>query len=275
MFLARITFCTHIDPPHDRDKLKDTAESYLAALLKNGQIYGEYFVAWSSGTLTAFTHIARPDALVQRHHCDWSMRELNKVVETFGQPPACVIIDDDVPEQFLSPELSSSLYLFTHAFDDASPICCGDTGRAIPLYLVPVTQQIRESIYFWARSYNYHDNIWLGSGALEMPAYKQLADPASDLSTTGRELCAEIERATETPTFFFLHRYWGRSNGEAERLCPACGDKWHVSNVATNRQPFHRFHFRCNTCRLVSHCADSYDDEENAQIGEYNRTELE
>jgi len=271
MFLARITFDTDDGSSRERDALSNAAECYLAALLKNGQIYGEYLFAWSDGILAAYTHVARPDALAERHHSEWAMSDLNSVIKTFGQPPRCEIIDDDVPKRFTSWKRSTWFYLFTHAFDDASPICCGDTGRPIPLYLLPITQHTRESIYFWARSYNYHDNIWLGSAALEIPAYKQLADPISDLSVTGRELSADVERATKTPTFYFMHRYWGRNDGEAVRPCPVCGGKWHSSETATDRQPFHRFHFRCKRCRLVSHCADSYDDERHARIGEFKK----
>ena len=157
--------------------------------------------------------------------------------------------------------------------DAASPLSCGDTGLPIPLYLLPITQQIRESLYFWARAYNYHDNIWLGSAALEVPAYKQLADPTSDLSATGRELCAEVERATEKPTFYFVHRYWGRNVGEAVRPCPLCGGKWHLSGSPKDRNLFHDFHFRCERCRLVSHCADSYDHERHARIGEFKKAQ--
>jgi len=271
MYLARITFATDGVKSPERDKLKDAAEWYLAALLKNGQIYGEYQFAWSNAALVAYTHVARPDSLAERHHSEWAMSDLNSVVKAFGQPPKCELIDDDVPKRFRSWKRSTSFYLFTHAFDDASPICCGDTGRPIPLYLLPITQQSRQDLYLWARSYNYHDNIWLGSAALEIAAYKQLADPTSDLSVTGRDLCADVERATETSTFYFMHRYWGRNVGEAVRACPVCGRKWHASDSPTDRQPFHRFHFRCKRCRLVSHCADSYDDERHARIGEFKK----
>lgn len=271
MFLARLTFGFDGDKPRGRDALKDAAEWYLAALLKNGQIYGEYLFAWCDATLVAYTHVARPDALAARHHSEWARSALDSVVEGFGQPPQCEIIDDDVPKRFPSWKRSTSFYLFTHAFDDVSPICCGDTGRPIPLYLFPLPQQIREDIYFWSRTYNYHDNIWLGSAALEIPAYKQLADPTSDLSVTGRRLCADIELATKTPTYYFVHRYWGRTDGEALRPCPVCGGKWHLSGTSTDRHPFHVFHFRCKRCRLVSHCGDSYDDQRRARIGEFKK----
>jgi len=75
----------------------------------------------------------------------------------------------------------------------------------------------------WQRS----GRDWLLSGALEIPAYKKLADPTSELSVNGRELCARIEKATQKPTYYFLMRYWGRNDGEATRSRPLCGAKWH------------------------------------------------
>lgn len=269
MFLARIIFGSAVGKPQQRNALADVAESYLASLLKNGQIYGEYLFAWSAGNLIAYTHVARPDSLDERHHSEWARSARDSVVEAFGRAPKCNVLDDDVPRRFRSWKRSASLYLFTHAFDDASPVCCGDTGTPIPLYLLPIDQQTREHVYFWARAYNHHDNIWLESRALEIAAYRQLADPTSELSVTGRELCAEVERATGKPTFYFMHRYWGRKVGEATRPCPLCGGTWHSDANFPGGQPFHQFHFRCNRCRLVSRRADSYDDERHARIGEF------
>jgi len=102
MFLARITFDTDDDSSRERDVLSSAAESYLAALSKNGQISGEYLFAWSSGTLTAYTYVARPDALAERHHSEWAMSDLHSVIEASGQTPKCEIIDDDVPKRFAS-----------------------------------------------------------------------------------------------------------------------------------------------------------------------------
>ena len=272
MFLAQITFGSGAGKSRERGTLKDTAESYLASLLKSGQIYGDYLFAWSNGNLVAYTHVARPDSVAKRHHSAWAMSEFNSVVEAFGHPPKWNVIDDDVPKRFPNWNRSSSFYLFTHAFDDTSPVCCGDSGLPIPLYLLPLDQEVREHLYFWARAYNYHDNIWLGSGALEIPAYRQLADPTSDLSANGRDLCAEVERATGRPTFYFMQRYWGRNVGETSRPCPLCGGQWHTADRSTENRPFHQFHFRCKQCRLVSHCANTYDDERHARIGEFKKS---
>ncbi|MCO6510379.1 MAG: DUF2310 family Zn-ribbon-containing protein [Aridibacter famidurans] len=271
MFLAKVTFGSDGGNLPKRDTLEEAVELYLGALIRNGQIYGEYLFSWHDAKLVVYAHLARPDALAARHNSEWARKSLDSVIEGFGHLPTCEIIEDDVPNRFPAWRRSKSFYLFTNAFDDVSPICSGDTDRPIPLYLLPLPELIRESIHSWSRSYSYHDCIWLDSGSLEIPAYKQLADPSSDLSERGRTLCAEIERATKIPTFYFLMRYWGRNKGEAVRLCPGCGGEWHLSDTDVDERPFWDFHFRCERCRLVSHCAVSYEDERHARIGEFKK----
>jgi predicted nucleic acid-binding Zn ribbon protein len=268
MFLVQITFGTDGGARRNRESLKHAAEDYLASLHWNWQVCGEDLLTWSEGQLIGYTRVARPDSLAKRHHSQWGISSLNNLIEAFGGDPRWRIIDDDVPKRFPTWRRSSSFYLFTHAFDDASPVCCGDSGEPIPVYLLPIPDQDRRDIYSWAGSYKHLDNIWLHSGALEIPAYKQLADPESELSVTGRELCARIEKATEKPTFYYLMRYWGRNDGEATRPCPLCGGEWRISDQNADTAPFHKFPFKCDGCRLVSRIAVSFEDERHARIGE-------
>jgi predicted nucleic acid-binding Zn ribbon protein len=270
MFLSQIIF-GNCDDSQTEATRSNIAEEYLAALLHNGQILGDYLLAPCKGKLVAYTRVARPKALARRSHSQWGLSSLQKVVERFGQIPQCEIIQDNVPARFASWTKSSSLYLFTHAFDHTSPVCCGDSGAPIPLYLLPISDQTREDLYFWAMHYREHDNVWLTSGVLEVPAYKQTADPRSELSSVGRGLCREIEAATGKKTFYYLHRYWGRKVGERDRVCPICGRRWRTSRKEPETTPFWQFPFRCVRCRLVSHCADSYDNERYAAIGEYKK----
>ncbi len=266
MFLSKITF-GNSGNSRDEKSRSDIAEDYLAKLLHNGQIYGDYLFAPCKGKLVAYTHIARPGALAKKHHSQWGINSLLDVVKTFGQVPQCEIIQDHVPKRFASWEKSPFLFLFTHAFDETSPVCCGNTGLPIPLYLLPISDQTRDELYFWASRFREYDNVWFSSRILEIPAYKQTADPRSELSAEGRELCQDVEKATGKRTYYYLHRYWGRNVGEQDRVCPMCGRKWRTSNKES--EPFWKFSFRCVRCRLVSHCAVSYDDERHAVIGEY------
>jgi predicted nucleic acid-binding Zn ribbon protein len=271
MFLVQITFGSDGGDRRHRESLKYVAEDYLASLIWNGQIYGDCLLAWSDAQLIGYTRVARPDSFARRYHSQWGVSALKKLIGALGCDPQWRIIDDDVPKRFPAWRRSSSFYLFTHAFDDASPVCCGDSGEPIPVYLLPISDQDRQDLYSWAGSYKEFDKVWLASGALEIPAYKQIADPKSDLSVDGRDLCAKIEKATEKPTFYYLPRYWGRNDGEATRLCPLCGGEWRLSDQNADMAPFHKFQFKCDSCRLVSRIAVSYEDERHARIGEYKQ----
>ena len=136
--------------------------------------------------------------------------------------------------------------------------------------MLPVAFEHKEQLYFWQRSYYHHDNIWLGSGALEIGAYRQLADPASELAEHGRDLCREIETATGVPTFYYLMRYWGRLKGEEQRLCPGCGTAWRTERSREWPGRFWQFDFNCDRCRLVSHLGVSTDGGRHTRIGEFD-----
>ena len=270
MYLSKIVFGDSGDDQCEKSRA-EVAEDYLSTLLKNGQIYGNYLFAACDRKIVAYAQVARPAAFAKRYHSEWGLSSLEKVVEAFGQVPQWNVLQDNVPRHFPSWKKSSSFYLFTHAFDNTSPVCCGDSGRPVPLYLLPISDLTRDHLYFWASHYKDHDNIWLGSGALEVSAYKETADPRSELSATGRELCRNIEAATGKRTFYYLQRYWGRNVGEEDRLCPMCGRRWRTSVNESDKTPFWKFSFRCVRCCLVSHLACSYDDERHAAIGEYRR----
>ena len=269
MFLTQITFARAKGIAADEEELEEAADWYLATLLKNGQVYGDRLTGWNRRTLTAYTYLARPDSMAERNHCEFSRAALQAVVELFGQSPTWKILEDNVPKRFPSWKRCTSFYLFTNAFEEASPLCCGDTGQPVPLYLLPISQETREYLCYWSSAYRNHDMLWIGSGALEIPAYKQMADPASELSQNGRDLCAEIQQATGIPTFYYIQRYWGRREGEENRLCPGCGSKWRVKGTRPQGAPFHQFAFRCKRCRLVSNLACADDDERHARIGEF------
>jgi predicted nucleic acid-binding Zn ribbon protein len=249
-----------------KEQLEDVVECYLASLFKGGQICGERLLAWQKGMLIAHVLLAAPKAMDLKYHTAWGKQNLAKVVESFGREPAWKILDDDAERISLKWKGSTFLYLFTTWVDWCSPLCRGDGKRPLPFFALPVSDHIKENLYCWQRSYRSLDGIWLESGPLELRAYRQLADPRSALSEEGRTLCQEIERATGVPTFYYLMRYWGRSKGEETRPCPGCGNDWSTSESEFAGE-FHRFHFKRDACRLVSHVGKDTNGR-RARIGE-------
>ena len=127
MFLVQITFGSDGGDSQRRESLRNSAEDYLSSLLWNGQITRDYFLAWSNAQLVGYTRVGRPDSFAKRYHSQWGLSALSRLIEAFGREPEWRIIEDDVPTRFPSWRRSSSFYLHTHAFEDASPVCCGDS----------------------------------------------------------------------------------------------------------------------------------------------------
>ncbi len=62
-----------------KEQLADIAESYLASLLKTGQICGEYLLVWTDGVLNAYLLLSGPDAFRTKNHSQYGKNELAKV----------------------------------------------------------------------------------------------------------------------------------------------------------------------------------------------------
>ncbi|EDN66040.1 conserved hypothetical protein [Beggiatoa sp. PS] len=271
MIIAELRFKQLKPSKNNKDELRDIADEYLGSLCKFGQIYGETVLAWSKNELYGLVKLASINAFLKKYHTKYSLESLQKVKAAFNGEPTWKIIENTGPKNVIHWQKTGFFYLFTHAFDDTSPLCSGETGNPIPLYLLPIEDLDRERAYFWAKSYRHLDNIWLESDELEIPAYKQLVEPNSGLSKKGRILCETIEKITNIPTYYFLNRYWERLTGQENRVCPNCGKNWRVKEDYSNRNGFHDFTFCCELCRLVSHLGDSFEDERKARIGEYKR----
>ncbi len=255
-----------------KEVLEKAITAYLAALFHNGQLCGEYCYTWIEGLLNAHVVAARPDAMNIKHHSQRGIKHLRKVCALFGREPEWTVLDDEVKKRYPRWQTATFFFLYADALTWEPPIRRGNDGKYIPAYQIPLADEERSALYSWHRSYKMHDALWIESGSLEIPVYKQLASPHSGLSLSGRSICEAIEHATGIPTYYYLMRYWGRREGEAERTCPGCGHPWSVPRQSTIRRTFWNFAFCCEECRLVSHEADMCDDERNARIGEYCRT---
>jgi predicted nucleic acid-binding Zn ribbon protein len=253
--------------------VSDAVEEYLAALLKNGQIGDEYLWADKGHPVVAYVSVPAVAALDAKHTSSWGIQALREIVRIFGKPPKIEMQERPKKADLSSWRSANLLYLYTHLFDSGSPIRVGGFDYSIPLYLLPLKETQREYLVRWARSYRNHDAMWIDSGSLEMQAYKQLADPNSDLSKEGREHCVEIEAITRKPTYYYLIRFYGRRQGEDGRRCPLCGRRWAIRNTLGQTRRFDHFAFKCDRCRLVSNRAcDNNDNKRLARIGEYNRS---
>jgi len=270
MFLATVNF-GKAKSGEDRAEIKDVAESYLVALLRNGQLCGEHTLGWVRGSLNAYAYLPRPNASAKRFCSGWGKECLTKVSDAFNTPPRWTVLEDEVPKRFPNWTSAPAFYIFTAWPIHQPPVRRMDNGSPIPTYLLPLSDSQKDEVYSWAYTYRNHDLIWTGSGVLQIPAYKQLVEPDSRISLYGREICKVVEKATGIPTFYYLFRYWGRKGEDTSRLCPSCGNKWRVKDSSKLPGSFWDLVFQCKKCRLVSHAACTDDDARHARIGEYTR----
>ena len=79
---------------------------------------------------------------------------------------------------------------------------CGDSGESIPSYLLPLSVGKQEGLYFWLNEYQALDRLWINSGELEMPTYKQMAKPnrASALAVENSVLIWKRPQANQLTT---------------------------------------------------------------------------
>ncbi len=272
MLLARVSFTPHHD--HEEAELVAVAEAYLGSMLKNGQICGDYVKGWSEGILLCYARLSHRDAAQHRYLSQWGQKHMAAATLQFGCEPEWEIIDDDVSVRVPTLKTADSVYLFTHAMTVDSPLRHGERGTPLPLHHVPLNDRLRENIFFWQRSFVRHDGLWLDGDALEFSAYQQLADPFSDLSKAGREVCREVEAAIGKPAYYYLVRHWGQSVPESQQPCPACGQPWLADDSPMpSREPFPKFHFRCVPCRIVSHCAVAFVRPEFAEVSQFQPAE--
>lgn len=165
--------------------------------------------------------------------------------------PVWTCNEDYPPKRNTTWKNVSFLYLFTHLCDREPHVHRGDNGFVIPYFTLPLTDREKDNIYCWGGQYRELDALWIASDELEIPAYKILAEPDSQLSFNGLECCETIEKATDIPTYYYLMRYFGRdAEDEKKRRCPCCGKSWHVKQP--DNSPFWKFDFQCHKCRLVS-----------------------
>lgn len=266
MLLASVTFIPHTD--HEEAELVTVAEEHLGTLLKNGQIYGEYVTGWCEGAYQAFVHLSHRHAADNRYLSQWGQKTLASVVRQFGDEPVWEMLDDEASARGVTTKSAKSLYLFAHYMHVGSPVFHGGRGVPLPLQLLPICDRLREELYDWGESSRCHDRLFLEGGALERPAYEQLAKQDSDLVQHGRQLAAELQTATKIPSYYYLLRHWGHPTKEDQRPCPSCGNPWRAEkSPLPSQSPFHLFHFRCEPCRLASHRGVVFEDNELWKIG--------
>ena len=233
----------------------DKVQGYLAALLHNGQIVGDHTpMAKVSGGYLVTASLPETDALADRFASKWVRKRLRELAAVGVDRPKVTHLGTE-PESHAACKCRKRPFLivFTTFLHSESPFRCGACFDPVPLYKLPVTNEAgsREHVPWWQDTYQAMDWLFIGSGPGERFAHNQLSRFDSELSVDGRDLARGLEKKLRVPVYYYLSKYFGRSDSaERKRKCPSCGRAW------LRNEPLHRiFDFQCQRYRLLSNVA--------------------
>ncbi len=232
----------------------DKVQSYLAALSHNGQIIGEGTVAKVNGGYLVTASLPESDALADRFANKWVRSRLRDLAAAGVARPKVTRLGIDPDSR--APcrcQKQPFLILFTTCIHAEPPLRCGACFGPVALYKVPATDGVEsyQDVLGWEDTYSAMDWLFIGTGPGELFAHQQLSLLDSELSADGRELARNLESKVRVPVYYYLSKYFGRSDrAERKRKCPSCGKPW------LRDEPLHRiFDFQCERCRLLSNVA--------------------
>ena len=227
---------------------------FVGALGKGGQTTNEDSTIYGSFPICYICICPEKDSLNPKHHHVHAKKYYQKILRMSARKPQVLLLGE-IAESPRACECKkqNSLVLFTHLFDQSSPITCGKCRKPIPLYKLPVFENdAYDLVLTWQEIYRNCDSLFMLSWTGEKFGYKQMAELKSDLTKFGREICAALEKKTGIPVYYYLHRYYGTSpNAELKKRCPGCGSQW-------IQQESKAFELRCDKCQLLSTPAQDF-----------------
>ena len=214
---------------------------YLSSLYQNGQILKDYELIKQENTLIAYVTIPEKDSLDNKYNSIYTNMDLEKIEPNFKL--SFEIIGENLNcEASCTCNKPSWYMLYSDSSSVESPVICGDCGKSVPLYKIPYlsSQQNHYMLVNWQTAFKCIDKIWFCSIS-DRFTYRQMNNPTSALSKSGREICSELEQITGIPFYYYLFHYKKTKN-----VCPCCGCDWKL--ISDNNF----IDYKCSTCRLVA-----------------------
>jgi predicted nucleic acid-binding Zn ribbon protein len=221
--------------------------SFLASLYRSSILIGD---PWNlvplEDRIRLFGIIPTPDALDARHYNTYARADLERLLEQSRQPPCFRIVGKvlELPD-CCSCEEPGWYVLKTDFLNDGPPVQCGDCGRPVPLFRLPLLENEGEhsAVLRWDEIYQAYDTLFIQSSVGERSGYRQMSRLNSGLTREGRKICRAMAEGMGKPWYYYLNRY----DDPQEPVCPGCGGPWKLT------EPLHRLYdYKCDRCCLLS-----------------------
>ena len=224
------------------DELSMPLYGLLGNLGQNDQVYkGE--LIHNDGIFTAFFFMPELNTLEERNCNDRVLQDFSEIKKEYKITTE-VLGNDATDYRLCGCEEPSWYFLFTNYIHNMSPIICGDCRGMIPIYKLSHVE-LPEGCDpgWWQGEHNLIVDLWFRS-SFDRFTYRQQSNPKSELSKSGRAICAAYEKALNKPFYYFLS-YWSESGRARSKKCPVCRQEW------TLKDDIGFLNYKCDPCRLV------------------------
>lgn len=218
---------------------------YLGDLLRNGQVYEDQSLIYNDNNFQAFFFMPELDSLEEKNCNRYVLESLAQIKQDYAVTHK-VLGQNAVVNTVCSCRNSTWYFLYACHNYAFSPIICGDCSKMIPVYKLSQIELPKDcqSELGWQADYTLIDKLWFNSG-FDHFTYRQMSNPKSKLSKTGREICAAYEKALGKPFYYFLFHY--SASRRLRKKCPDCGGEWMLKDAIGHMT------FKCDKCRLISY----------------------
>jgi predicted nucleic acid-binding Zn ribbon protein len=256
MFTTEVQFQAKAIGDDDADLLG----TLVALWRNNGQVLGKtYTAAFAGRTYSLFLTLPELTALAPAHNSPYVAQQLERLDGAGFKGPTIKPLGRDPFERPICACATPTHYVLYTTYAGFEPsLMCGRCFHPVPLYRVPYETSspdrsaLHDRINTWQSNYRACDQLNMSCSVGEAFGLRQMGQLTSPLSQQGIAVCKDIARLTGVPTYYYLHRYRGRSaKAERARCCPGCGGTWLLAAQS------HIFDFKCDACRLLSNIARS------------------
>lgn len=249
MLVAELSF--ELLPGDDGDEVVGRVYDLIGTLRRNGNVLSVELLWRAQNKLSAHVAVPERDSISPNN---LSARAKQTLADGERRYLLTCRILGPVAEgvkQCSCPE-PRAFALFTNFLDCSPPLRCIECFGYVPLYHIPAEESGDfNGLLQWEANYKACDTLQMLCTVGETFAEREMSNLNSRLSRSGIESCADIEKRTGKPTYYYLYRGSGRNvQAERQKKCPSCGGEWLLSETL-----FGKFDFRCDRCHLLSNVA--------------------